>query len=188
MTLILSLLAVEVAFLADISEKERKQRDNEWLVNDKSLMLSRPRIYLRCCIFLHQRHHSLDFPKNGREGKVRRLREIKREFWIMWMKEVLCTMALNFPLNMRLFSNYYSGSDRVTWMKDLSRYHRKWCPTSACGTLSSKTKPYFKSHKVGVWVVASYICIYMWLVRKRRREGRLPRPIFLHVLAKCNFD
>lgn len=52
----------------------------------------------------------------------------KRLLRVMWMKEVVWRMALNFPNNMRLFSNYYSGSDRVTsWIKDLSRYHRKWC-------------------------------------------------------------
>lgn len=50
----------------------------------------------------------------------------KRELWIVLMKEVIWIMALHFPINMRLFSDCYSGSDRVTfWKQGLSRYSQE---------------------------------------------------------------
>lgn len=188
--LIVSLHASIVAFLADISEREIKQRENVWLISDQSLTLSQTRIYLSLYFFHPHGIQVLDFPKSGKKREVRRCREIRRENYEK------CEWRKSYGEWLFIFLSVWDCSPAVTQGQTGSLLEFEVCldttgsgvATSACGTLSTKTKPYFKSHKVGVWVVASYICIYMWLARKRRWKGRLPKNFLLNVLAKCNFE
>lgn len=70
---------MQVAFPADICEREIKQRKNERRGSDQSLMPSQTRIYLSCYTFLSHDLQILNYPKNGGKEQVQRRTEIRRE-------------------------------------------------------------------------------------------------------------